>query len=306
MLTLLAGFVVAPVAVGATGKASSSTPMGTANINVAGGTNFGVAAHPVIFASQRSQQDVWDDAIQTGHATWPSSPLDVYTIGCWRFSVDPIGVRIPDWYWKCQTVDSGPATDLNSALAQTGTGTIGTSGLQCSWLFAYDPVAPVDSPDECNSSAADYSSIEPGVFSPVVSGDMMPNLDPYVGRSVTFNITTNWCSYIAPPGYDVAAHNGFDQSDLKSAYLLGCASAAGDALDLAIELRVGASSYDCHVPRLKGVTLHKAKLALRSHHCSVGHITRVKGRIAGRVKFQPLPVGTGRPKGYRVDLTVTR
>lgn len=335
---VLAGVAFPVTAYAATGSASASMLMGTVNVNIAGGTSLSLAVHPIIFACNTfdaagnctnpvPQQQLWNDTLTSAQGTWPGQRLDVYTIACWQFEVTSSFTPVQpfdEWYWKCASTDSGPATDLNSALAGTGTGTIGTSNLQCSWLGAYDPVAPAGTPDECASLTVDYNSIKPGVYSPVVPVDMMPsNLDPDVGSTVTFNILTNWCSYIAPAGWDIATHNGYDYYDSTASGLLGCANqeyplgvgVSGSIRTLAstsnprqrvLKLHIGASSYDCHVPRVKGLTLRKARRVLRAHHCSVGSVYHVKGKHPGRVRYQPLKVGTGRPKGYGVTLSVTR
>lgn len=351
-LTVLAVFLVGlaaltPLAASAAhGTASARLKMGTVNINAAGGSNFAMAVHPIVFACEQfaadgscavpePQQKLWNDLLWSAQVTYPGQPLDVYTIGCWRFTVGTMTSSISTdlIHWICASADSGPATTLASTLAQTATGTLGTTNAQCSWLGAYDPVVPAASNSECDSLTADYNSIKPGVYSPTVSTDMMPDLDPYVGQTVNFQIITNWCSYIAPPGFNVAEHNGYDYYDNTVSNNTGCAdqeyatgvaltsfggssrtlasAKSGNPLIHVIKLHVAASAYDCHVPRVKGLTLLKARARLHRAHCSIGYIYHAQRKHHSKSKlvhvlYQPLKVGTGRPKGYGVTLTVGR
>lgn len=273
--------------------------MGNVTITATGGA-VNVSAPPMVGIPSWSQQQSWDDAMTNARSAFPAGPLDVFTVACWQ--VDkivsgsgsvPLGFTSPPW--KCGgPYPSGPAVDLPTTLAQTASGTINSSNLQaCSWL----------------------STTCTGVDSPQIPGNIVPNLDAFVGQTLTFNIETNWCSYIAPPGYDVLHNLG------PSLPLLGCAnetygvsfgtaarqlSAAGNPLKAQVRVKVQASSYDCRVPKVKGLTLTKARHRLRAAHCAVGLVSRVKGKVSGRVRYQPLKVGTGRPRGFPVTLAVVR
>jgi beta-lactam-binding protein with PASTA domain len=62
----------------------------------------------------------------------------------------------------------------------------------------------------------------------------------------------------------------------------------------------------CHVPRVVGLTLKKAKSKLRSKHCGVGRIRKVHSRRAGRVISQSPKAGVTKPAGFKVKLVVGR
>lgn len=60
----------------------------------------------------------------------------------------------------------------------------------------------------------------------------------------------------------------------------------------------------CIVPNVKGKKLAAAKRAIKSHHCSVGRITRVAAKHKGRVISQKPKAGKRLPKGSKVALKV--
>jgi hypothetical protein len=164
----------------------------------------------------------------------------------------------------------------------------------------------------------------------------VPNLDALVGTVATFNVSTNWCSLLAVPnynpaqdGYNLGPYYGstntpdpyvgvglfctYDQTNVStSSYSTASsdralASTNSFVTHTHVKVHVGASFFDCHVPKVKGVTLRKAKARLGSHHCGSPYVRYIKGKgNATGVRYQPLPVGTGRPKGYRVSLAVAR
>jgi serine protease AprX len=62
----------------------------------------------------------------------------------------------------------------------------------------------------------------------------------------------------------------------------------------------------CRVPRVVGLRLASAKQRIRSAHCSVGRVRRVRSRRAGRVLAQSPRAGIVKPRGFRVNLVVGR
>ena len=62
----------------------------------------------------------------------------------------------------------------------------------------------------------------------------------------------------------------------------------------------------CVVPGVVGMQLDTARARIRDAGCSVGPITRVRSKQAGRVVAQSPAAGTRLPLGGRVDLTVGR
>ncbi|HMI99954.1 MAG TPA: PASTA domain-containing protein, partial [Gaiellaceae bacterium] len=62
----------------------------------------------------------------------------------------------------------------------------------------------------------------------------------------------------------------------------------------------------CHVPRVIGLTLRRAKAKIRAKHCSVGRIRRAHSRRVGRVISQTPRPGTVKPRGFKVKLVVGR
>ena len=64
----------------------------------------------------------------------------------------------------------------------------------------------------------------------------------------------------------------------------------------------------CRVPRVTGMTLARAKTRIRSSHCSLGRVRRVRSKrsLRGRVVSQTPRPGAVRPRGFRVNLRVGR
>jgi beta-lactam-binding protein with PASTA domain len=62
----------------------------------------------------------------------------------------------------------------------------------------------------------------------------------------------------------------------------------------------------CHVPRVIGMTLKKAKALIRNTNCSVGRIRRTRSRRVGRVLSQSPRPGAVRSRGTKVTLLVGR
>jgi beta-lactam-binding protein with PASTA domain len=62
----------------------------------------------------------------------------------------------------------------------------------------------------------------------------------------------------------------------------------------------------CHVPRVIGLKLARAKTKIRRAHCSVGRIRRARSRRPGRVIGQSPRAGKVKPRGYPVKLVVGR
>jgi beta-lactam-binding protein with PASTA domain len=62
----------------------------------------------------------------------------------------------------------------------------------------------------------------------------------------------------------------------------------------------------CTVPRVIGLTLTRAKVKIRSKHCSVGRIRRAQSRRVGRVIGQSPRPGAIKRRGFRVNLVVGR
>ncbi len=63
----------------------------------------------------------------------------------------------------------------------------------------------------------------------------------------------------------------------------------------------------CKVPKLKGLTLKKAKAKLKRAHCSLGKATKKRSRVRkGRVIAQTPKPGAVRKNGARVNVVVSR
>jgi TolB protein len=62
----------------------------------------------------------------------------------------------------------------------------------------------------------------------------------------------------------------------------------------------------CHVPRVIGVTLRRARSRIRVAHCSVGRVRRTRSARVGRVLRQDPRPGFVRRRGYPVKLVVGR
>jgi hypothetical protein len=62
----------------------------------------------------------------------------------------------------------------------------------------------------------------------------------------------------------------------------------------------------CHVPRVVGLKLGKAKAKLRRAECGIGRVRRVRSRHVGRVIGQNPRAGLVRPKDTKVKLVVGR
>jgi beta-lactam-binding protein with PASTA domain len=62
----------------------------------------------------------------------------------------------------------------------------------------------------------------------------------------------------------------------------------------------------CHVPRVIGLRLAKAKTKIRRARCSVGRIRRARSRRVGRVIGQNPRPGVFKRRGFPVKLVVGR
>jgi cell wall-associated NlpC family hydrolase len=85
----------------------------------------------------------------------------------------------------------------------------------------------------------------------------------------------------------------------------GGSGAAGSAKPTSSGSRTSGSAT-CLVPRLKGLTVAKARAALSQAHCGLGALERAKhdrGHTLHVIK-QSVRAGTNRPVGYRVSVTV--
>jgi len=72
------------------------------------------------------------------------------------------------------------------------------------------------------------------------------------------------------------------------------------------ESRTSRTTVRCHVPRVIGLRLARAKARIQSKHCSVGRIRRAHSRRVGRVISQHPRPGSVRPRGFPVRLVVGR
>lgn len=274
-----ASFVGVKGSAAATGTVTGSTAMGAVTINIAGGSSFGVNTTPPLVA-------------------WPIPPgndlgLHVWTIACWNLQVK-VGqnsVNIPGWVCS-NPIDSGLAPASPSDVPNINiVGAIGASNPQ-----ACEPM------ENCGSN-------------PIVAASLIPNLDAFVGQGITFDVTTNWCSYLGPANSNLSVFGstpiGCAMQDpvytlaSTSGSVRTLASASPSSLRTVLHAKVGASSYDCHVPYVKGLKLRKAKTRLHKANCGAS-VRYVKGTRAGRVRYQPLAVGTGKPRGFKVKLAVVR
>ncbi|HMI99993.1 MAG TPA: hypothetical protein VK488_09190, partial [Gaiellaceae bacterium] len=62
----------------------------------------------------------------------------------------------------------------------------------------------------------------------------------------------------------------------------------------------------CHVPRVIGLTLRRARTRIRARRCSVGRIRRAHSRRVGRVIRQSPRPSVFKRRGYPVRLVVGR
>jgi beta-lactam-binding protein with PASTA domain len=62
----------------------------------------------------------------------------------------------------------------------------------------------------------------------------------------------------------------------------------------------------CHVPRVVGLALGRAKTKIRRARCSVGRIRRARSRRVGRVIAQSPRPGVFKRRGFPVKLVVGR
>lgn len=335
---VVASFVGVKGSAAATGTGSGQTAMGSITINTAVPTasTFDVGTSPATTSGASDSsgvipmpQDFYLNDLCSAYMTYfnpyppypdcgsnfPSgnppppagwySKLDIYTTPCvavqFEFATPAVSNFTDYPGWSCGYTNSGPvpSTNVTDVATKSVDATLGIWPLQnCQTMMGPGPWA-----EACITGTTQQTF-------PV------PNLDALVGSVATFDVLTNWCSFIAPPGFALAQYNGLGG--------LGCAndqnsvtttsSTSGSIRTLAssnpfatkVQVSVRASASDCHVPKVKGVTLRTAKARLRRAHCGSPHVRYVKGKHLGRVRYQPLKVGTGRPNGYRVSLTVDR
>lgn len=331
---LVAGLLCVPVASAGTGIGTGQTALGTITMNVGNpsASSFAVATNPSIYNQAdggNMSQDTYLQDLCSAYITYynPNPPypkcgnnegttqlpsdwytkLDFYTMPCIYVNYDagasananaPAG--IPAFTdspgWQCGYLDSGslPSSNVTDVALNNVTGTLGVWPLQnCENMMGL--VQPL-----CASSS-------PLPTLPV------PNLDLLVGSVAIFDVFSNWCSFVAPPGFALASFNGLGG--------LGCASnqdnvtlsatamtnssirflTSSDPLKTKVRVTVKASPYDCHIPNVKGLTLRKAEHKLRFHHCRAA-IKRVKGK-PGIVLRQPKSRGVA-PRGHRVRIVV--
>ena len=268
----------------------------------------------------------WSNAISLaenefyGNASY-QYPLALTTITCWALSITtPAGaIRtsktiVPASFWKCNSFTSptfNPSISEADAQAMMVLGSIGTSGYNdCSWLAESDACSTV------------------GVKSTYHGQNLVPNLDSFVGQAITFNANENWCTFLAKPAYDVL-DNMYGPTDVQGQPFnpIGCygssdsssmntlstnssirllAASGPTPIVASTTFKVQAGPRDCHIPLVKGRTLSGARRVLRAAHCRVGHVRYIRGTRAGRVRYQPLKVGTGKPRGFKVKLSVVR
>ena len=81
--------------------------------------------------------------------------------------------------------------------------------------------------------------------------------------------------------------------------------ASGDAFVTKFDLIAG-PPVRCHVPRVIGMKLANAKRTIRTRHCSVGRIHRVRSKRVGRVLAQTPRAGTFHRIDFNVCLVVGR
>lgn len=313
-LAVAVGLGFSPPASAATGTVSVPMPgVGAINVNMAGGSTFTVNTPPNTNESGTPMPaDYWHDIITLYSVPNPQ----IYTVFCWKVWIASVQLQQQinnSADWKCGVMSVVPAPTLITDIPKLSvTGTLDTdTPNSCSWVLPYDPVT-----GDCGGN---WTDPDMGNASPT-GPDMMPNFDPYVGQTLSLDVLTNWCSYAAPAGTDIMAALPMDnQGPVRS---MGCettnptftlngsmrtlASAASTQNEVAFKANVQASAWDCHVPWVKGLTLRKAKARLRAANCGVGHVRYVRGKHVGRVRYQPLKVGKGRPKGYKVRLAVAR
>ncbi len=114
-------------------------------------------------------------------------------------------------------------------------------------------------------------------------------------------------------GYALAIQPAAARSGADRLVFAGDSSAADSTEDhvVAIGIDLGQPPPPpparCRVPRVGGLTLSRARVRIRSAHCTVGHVRRVKSiRPRGTVILQRPRPGRRLPRGSRVNLVVSR
>jgi len=242
--------------------------------------------------------------------------LETDTVACVDVKLVSVSIgSLPSWAtaagfpWACGQYTSSLATGfLADYMSIPTVGSISAWPAQrCSWLQAYDPA----------SGACGGPGSTPGKSSGISQGP--PSLDSLVGKIAVFQARVEYCSYLAPAGMDVAANIGANVPFIPigcggqtsstaiggAARTMASTTESGRAYASNVSVKIRASASDCHVPKVKGLSLKRAERRLLTHNCRA-RVRYAPGKVSGRVKYQPLPVGTGRPRGYRVKLTVSR
>lgn len=322
-----ASFVGVKGSAAATGIGTGQTAMGTITLNAANPTAsvFSVGTNPAsnIGTSDGNgviqiPQSLYLSTLCNAYITYyvpnppyvncdgshPESPdppagwytkLDIYTVACAYVtyqSSSPVVSFRDDPGWTCTYIDSGsvPGTSVSDFALKAVDGTM--------------PIWPLQSCAQMWSSG--LSGCAPTTL-PV------PALSALAGTVATFDVFSNWCSFVAPPGYTLASFTGlgdigcaqYDQpATLASASGNVRMLAASDPYVTKVKMQI-TSPRDCRVPKVKGLMLRKAKARLRAAHCGVS-IRYVEGHAAGRVRYQPMKVRTDRPRGWKVKLAVVR
>lgn len=335
---LVAGLLCVPVASAGTGIGTGQTALGTITINAnnPNASSFAVSTHPStlnVADGGQISQSLYLSTLCSAYITYyvpnypyvncdgshPASPnppadwytkLDFYTMPCIYVNYDanasaaansPVGIPAftDNPGWQCGYLDSGPVTDTNvtDVALNNVAGTLGVWPLQnCeNMLGLVQPLCASSSPLQTLPA---------------------PNLDLLVGSVAIFDVFSNWCSFVAPPGFTLASF--VSGQELGG---LGCASnqdnvtlsatattnssvrflTSSDPLKTKVRIAVKASPYDCHIPNVKGLTLARAEHKLRLHNCRAA-IKRVKGK-PGIVLRQPKSRGVA-PRGHRVRIVV--
>lgn len=313
-----ASFVGVKGSAAASGIGQGTTPLGSITINAANpaASVFNVGTTPAAMVADGNvgfvplSQATYFDDLCGAYRTYSNQPyfdcnsptnwyagLDIYTSACANvaFQSSNPGVSFQDDPgWTCSYIDSGSVTSTQ------------VSDLALKGVSGSMPVWPAQT---CSSLWAN------GPLGGCIPATLpTPALSALAGTVATFDVFSNWCSFIAPPSYALANFTGFGS--------LGCETndtpvsltsstsgsirmlAASDPYSTKVKVAITSPS-DCRVPKVKGLTLRKAKARLHRSHCGVS-VRYVKGTRAGRVRYQSLKIGMDRPRGWRIKLAVVR
>ncbi|HEY6836643.1 MAG TPA: PASTA domain-containing protein [Gaiellaceae bacterium] len=270
-------------------------------------------AHDVIQAAERPFGRGWgaaEDLSAAGHSA--DVPLLV---------LDPVGDAIAVW----RRSDDGSNGIAQAALRPANGNWGAIRDLSDAGEVAFDPDVAVDA---AGNGLAAWMRFRGGVDEVIqaagldAAGPVFDNLlvprRGVVGRRLTFSVRSFdvWSPLAEAPHWTFGDGTSADGWRVQHAYAFGPASfpvevsesdAVGNQTSFAGE-DVSVAPAPCVVPRVVGLTLAKAKAAIRKRHCRPGRVARAfSGTVrTGRVVAQHPKARKRLPSGARVDLVVSR